>query len=118
MNFNVGTQSFDMKEVINRLHPPVIRVKACMPNKGVLLRGRILTETDGQVEEYDPGSEDAPRHVLIEDCDTDNENTAKVLVHGTVNSYALTVKGGTPPTSTTLRALNLNGIWEINEGGL
>ena len=121
--FNLGTQEFDMKEVINRNHPPIVRVMACEPDQGEHPRGCIVAKNaTGNIVQYNPAASaplNIPVGVLTDICRSgDGDNTAKVLVHGTVNNYALVVGESGTPDEADLSLLHEIGIFEIDDGGL
>ena len=121
-NFNLGTQEFDGKEVINRLHPPVIRVMDCVVNEGEHPRGCIVANNGTGIMKYDPldtGLLAVPVGVLVDVCrSSEGDTTAKVLVHGTVNKYALVVGESGEPDTDDLNKLYDIGIWDMDDGGL
>ncbi len=113
-NANLGTQSFQEKQVVTGTHPAVVRPMKALANQGSLEAGLVVAkDSSGLVVPYDPQGTapvNDPVGVLISKVDTSVETVVRVLVHGTVVKESLLV-GSNPASDSDVQALEAKGIW-------
>ena len=118
VNAVIGTHEFPTPDetIFTGHHSPVVKTKKVKTGQGVLEAGLIVAlDASGEVVPYDPSATDStnqPIGVLIERCDTDKEDAAAVLVHGTVWRERLLV-GSSAPGADDLKKLEDIGIWAM-----
>jgi hypothetical protein len=123
-SFNLGTQQTRMTQVIDPSHPPVVRAMEAKADLGEIRYGTFVgLDDDSLIIAWDgvTGAEATStlHGVLVETIDTDDEFTARVLVHGCVKQDSLLVKDATPaaPTAAQIALIEALGIW-ANAGEL
>jgi len=118
VNAVIGTyqQPIPEETIISGHHAPVTRPKKVKTAQGVLDAGLIVAlDANGDLVPYDPdGSSpvNEPVGVLLERCDTSKEDTAVVVVHGTVWRERIHVSGAAP-SADDLKKLEDIGVWPM-----
>lgn len=97
INGKIGEITVKEAQVIaDTQHPPIIVSRILKANQGVLEAGSIIAvDNTGNLVFYDPSkTSHQPVGILANIVDTDRQQIANLIVHGTVVKEALKVKTG------------------------
>lgn len=96
-NAVLDTKQFSDKRVLDDRHPAIVITRAFKANNGTIPAGELVAyDVNGDVVSFDPAGiapVNDPVGVCVHDVDTAKVTIGGVVVHGTVVSAALTVKG-------------------------
>ena len=110
-NAVLGTMEVGDRPVIDRTHPAVVIGMKAEQNQGEITRGALLAAGANGVTAAAAGATEFAG-VLVESIDTETEEVAAVLVHGTVVRETL-LAGGAAATEAQIQALAQMGIWAM-----
>lgn len=118
INANLGTQTFIEKNILDPLHPAIIRTMDAKANNGTLVQGLIVAkDSNGDIVAYDPVGADPlndPIGILIKGIDTTKDTLANVLRHGTVvKAEVILGDGSSDPADSDFDLLVAKQVYPI-----
>lgn len=119
MNAIIASFNVSQSAVVDPTHPPILGTLKVKAANGVLPEGLVLAkDSNGDVVAYDPAGTGPTASlavivgVLAHDCDTNKDDAAVVLKHGTASLSKLLV-GVAEPDAAALSALQAFGIYAL-----